>query len=86
MPLSELLPAAGQLSHPDKLRLIHFLLIAVAKEDGCNLESAENQARENALLSQLAATKAVVWSPQADRDAVQSLSDLLAAAQESTNA
>jgi len=38
MSLSELLPTVNQLSHQDKLRLIHFLLQAVAKEEGCSLE------------------------------------------------
>lgn len=37
MSLSELLPTVNQLFHQDKLRLIHFLLLAVAKE-GCSLE------------------------------------------------
>ncbi|BAZ31142.1 hypothetical protein NIES4074_36140 [Cylindrospermum sp. NIES-4074] len=41
MPLKELLSAASQLSHQDKLRLIHFLLLEVAKEEGCNLESTD---------------------------------------------
>jgi hypothetical protein len=91
MPFSELLPAVGQLSHQDKLRLIQFLLIAVAKEDGCSLESAESLDAESSkleqnLLNQLASTPAVVWSPQADHAAVQSLSNLLAAAQEAANA
>jgi hypothetical protein len=51
MPLIELLPTVSQLSHQDKLRLIHFLLLAVAKEEGCSLETAENSDFENALLS-----------------------------------
>lgn len=80
MPLSELLLAAGQLSQQDKLRLIHFLLIAVAKQDGCNLEVTESDL-EKSLLNQLSSTEAVVWSPQADHEAVQALSDLLVAAQ-----
>ncbi|MBU6187625.1 MAG: hypothetical protein KGQ16_14840 [Cyanobacteria bacterium REEB444] len=87
MPLSELLPAAEQLSHQDKLRLIHFLLLAVAKEEGCSLESAEdNSDSENVLLNQLTLTEAVVWSPHADHEAVHALSDLLVAAQETANA
>jgi len=53
MPLTELLPAVSQLTHQDKLRLIHFLLLAVAKEEGCELQPTETQAQENALLSQL---------------------------------
>ncbi len=81
MPLSELLPVVNQLSHQDKLRLIHFLLLAVAKEDGCSLEAARNSHSENELLNQLASTEAVVWSPQADQEAVQALSSLLTAAQ-----
>jgi len=38
MSLSELLPTVNQLSHLDKLRLIHFLLLAVTKKEGCSLE------------------------------------------------
>lgn len=86
MPLSELLPTVDQLSHQDKLRLIHFLLLAVAKEQGCCLEPAEDINSENVLLNQLASTSAVVWSPQADRESVQALSELLLAAQESAHA
>jgi hypothetical protein len=86
MPLSELLPTVNELSHQDKLRLIHFLLLAVAREEGCSLETAENRDLENTLLNQLASTEAVVWSPQADRAAVQSLSDLLVSAQGLANA
>ena len=80
MPLSELLPPVSQLSHQDKLRLIHFLLLAVAKEEGCSLEPDENSDSESMLLNQLASTEAVVWSPQSDLAAVQALSDLLVAA------
>ncbi|MCP2727094.1 hypothetical protein [Limnofasciculus baicalensis] len=86
MPLSELLPTVDQLSHQDKLRLIHFLLLAVAKEQGCSLEPAEHTNSENVLLNQLASTSAVVWSPQADGESVQALSELLLAAQESAHA
>ena len=86
MPLIELLPTVSQLSHQDKLRLIHFLLLAVAKEEGCSLEPSENSDLENALLNQLSSTDAVVWSPHADSAAVQALSDLLGAAQEGANA
>ena len=82
MALSELLPVVSQLSHQDKLRLIHFLLLAVAKEEGCSLEPAEDSDSEKALLNQMASTEAVVWSPQADRTSVQALSDLLAAAKD----
>jgi hypothetical protein len=86
MPLSELLPTLSQLSHQDKLRLIHFLLLAVAKEQGCSLEPAEDTNSENILLNQLASTSAVVWSPQADQESIQALSELLATAQQSAHA
>ena len=86
MSLSELLPTVSQLSHQDKLRLIHFLLLAVAKEEGCSLEDVGNSDSANALLNQLALTEAVVWSPQADQESVQALSDLLGAARRETNA
>ncbi len=85
MSLSELLPTVNQLSHQDKLRLIHFLLLAVAKEEGCSLELTDEVERHT-LLQQLASTGAVVWSPQADSEAVQALSNLLNAAKETTNA
>ena len=85
MSLSDLLPTVSQLSHQDKLRLIHFLLLAVAQEDGCSLDPLEKTASEP-LLDQLAATEAVVWSPQADSHAVQALSDLLMAAKEPPDA
>jgi hypothetical protein len=75
MPLTELLPTVSQLTHEDKLRLIHFLLLAVAKEEGCNLETKVNPVQN--LLNQLASTHAVVWSPQADTQAVTELSDFL---------
>ncbi|WNZ25576.1 hypothetical protein HJG54_23850 [Leptolyngbya sp. NK1-12] len=85
MSLSELLPTVNQLSHQDKLRLIHFLLLAVAKEEGCSLEPiVENS--EKILLQQLASTGAEVWSPQADKAAVQALSDLLETAKAASNA
>ncbi len=45
MSLSELLPSVNQLSHQDKLRLIHFLLLAVAKEEGCSISSREAEDR-----------------------------------------
>ncbi|MHC5861559.1 hypothetical protein [Nostoc sp.] len=41
MALGEILPTVSQLSHEDKLRLIHFLLLAVAKEEGYSLEDTE---------------------------------------------
>jgi hypothetical protein len=79
MPLSELLPTVNLLSHQDKLRLIHFLLLAVAKEEGCNLEPIEDNllldSRSERLRQRLSATEAVVWSPQADNAAVRALSD-----------
>jgi hypothetical protein len=45
----------SQLTHEDKLRLIHFLLLAVAKEEGCNLETTKVNPEQN-LLNQLAST------------------------------
>jgi hypothetical protein len=86
MSLSELLPIVDRLSHQDKLRLIHVLLLAVAEEEGCSLETTEETTPENVLLSQLASVEAVVWSPQTDQAAVQALSDLLVAAKEANNA
>ncbi len=86
MTLGELLPTVEQLSHQDKLRLIHFLLLAVAREEGYNLESTEVSEPRSLLLDQLAATEAVVWSSQADSAAVQALSDLLDAAKAESNA
>ena len=86
MPLSELLPTVSKLTHQDKLRLIHFLLLAVAKEEGCSLDTASNDHHENMLMKQLAVTSAVVWSPQADHQAVQALSQLLVTAQGVSNA
>ncbi|NES81863.1 MAG: hypothetical protein F6K10_10910 [Moorea sp. SIO2B7] len=86
MPLRELLPTINQLSHQDKLRLIHILLLAVAREDGCNLGFDEDATAKNDLLNQLRSTEAVVWSPQADSASIQALSDLLATAQAETNA
>ena len=81
MPLSELLPTVSQLTPQDKLRLIHFLLLAVAKEEGCSLDTASNEHHENMLMNQLTVTEAVVWSPQVDNEAVQALSQLLLEAQ-----
>ncbi|RCJ31453.1 hypothetical protein A6769_30920 [Nostoc punctiforme NIES-2108] len=86
MALGEILPTVSQLSHQDKLRLIHFLLLAVAKEEGYSLEDAEDSDSTKALLNQLASTQGVVWSPQADPEAIQALSDLLVAAQGAANA
>jgi hypothetical protein len=86
MLLRELLPTVNQLSHQDKLRLIHFLLLTVAQEEGCSLESTNEKNSEQALLQQLASTEAVVWSPQTDNEGVQALSELLMAAKEATDA
>jgi hypothetical protein len=86
MPLRELLPTINQLSHKDKLRLIHILLLAVAREDGCNLGLDDDEAAKADLLNQLASTEAVVWSPQADAASVQALSDLLATAKAKADA
>ncbi|WP_009631563.1 hypothetical protein [Synechocystis sp. PCC 7509] len=86
MPLSELLPTVSQLSHQDKLRLIHFLLLAVAKEEGCELEASNIGTQEDSLLKQLASTEAVVWSPYEADEAVQTLSELLVAAKRGDNA
>ncbi len=71
-----------RLSHQDKLRSIHFLLLAVAKEEGCNLELPGAADPVNVLLlQQLASTEAVVWWPQTDSASVRSLLDLLVAAE-----
>ncbi len=86
MPLNQLLPAASQLSHKDKLRLIHFLLLEVAKEEGCHLEPTPEQDQEHALLEQLASTEAVVWSPYDAHEAAKTLSDLLIAERQKGNA
>ena len=86
MPLTELLPVVNQLSHKDKLRLIHFLLLAVAKEEGCELQTTETRDQENALLKQLENTEAVVWSPYNAHAAAQSLSELLVATRQEGNA
>ena len=89
MSLNELLPVVDQLSHQDKLRLIHFLLLAVAKEEGCNLESTESTNiinPEDLLLKELASTAAVVWSPYEAYEAAQTLSNLLEAAKKEGDA
>jgi hypothetical protein len=52
MSFNQLISAVSQLSHEDKLRLIHFLLLEVAKEEGYNLELADHQEQENLLLEQ----------------------------------
>lgn len=86
MSLQEILPTINQLSHQDKLRLIHFLLLEVAREDGCTLELNDDEVTKQDLLKQLTSTEAVVWSPQADSASVQALSDLLTEAQSIANA
>jgi hypothetical protein len=86
MSLSELFPTVDQLSHQDKLRLIHFLLLAVAKEEGCSLEPTQETDPEDIVLQQLASSEAVIWSPQTDSASVQALSDLLVAAREASDA
>ncbi|WP_017661865.1 hypothetical protein [Baaleninema simplex] len=85
MLFTELLPAVSQLSHQDKLRLIHFLLLEVAKEGGFELQTPETQAQEE-LLNQLQSTEAVVWSPYEADEAAQTLSELLEATQPEDNA
>lgn len=86
MPLTELFPVVSQLSQQDKLRLIHFLLLAVAKEEGYELRTPEAQTQENLLLQQLEATEAVVWSPYDAHGATQTLSDLLVTARQEDDA
>lgn len=86
MALTELLPAVSQLSRQDKLRLIHFLLLAVAKEEGCELQTKETQTQEDFLLKQLESTEAVVWSPHDAPEAAQTLSELLLASRQDDNA
>jgi hypothetical protein len=86
MPLNELLPVVSQLSHQDKLRLIHFLLLAVAREEGCDLELTNDKESEALLLKQLASTEAVVWSPYEAYEAAQTLSELLEAARHEDHA
>lgn len=78
MSLTELLPVVSQLSHQDKLQLIHFLLLAVAKEEGYELQTPKAQSQENVLLEQLKGVEAVVWSPYDAHEAAQTLSDLVA--------
>jgi hypothetical protein len=86
MALPELLPAVSQLSLQDKLRLIHFLLLAVAKEEGCELQTKDLSSQEESLLKQLESTEAVVWSPHDAYGAAQVLSDLLVAERQKGNA
>ena len=86
MSFPELLPIVSQLSHQDKLRLIHFLLLAVAKEEGYELQTVETKSQEDLLLKQLESTEAVVWSPYDAHEAAQVLSDLLVEAQKENHA
>lgn len=86
MSFPELLPVVSQLSHQDKLRLIHFLLLAVAKEEGYELQTAETKSQEDLLLKELESTEAVVWSPYEAHGAAQVLSDLLVEAQQENHA
>jgi len=86
MLLTELIPAVNQLSHEDKLRLIQVLLIAVAKEDGCELSATDSSVQEEGLLRQLSTTEAFVWSPHEAHGAAQALSDLLVASKKEENA
>ncbi len=87
MLLSDLLPTINQLSHQDKLRLIHLLLMAVAKEEGFSLqELTKNVDSATDLLQQISSTEAIVWSPQTDCESVQALSELLAAAKDASDA
>jgi hypothetical protein len=60
MSLSQLLPVVSQLSHQDKLRLIHFLLVVVAKEEGCELDAIVSQQQEEVLLKQLVSTESKI--------------------------
>jgi hypothetical protein len=83
MTLSELLPSVDQLTHQDKLRLIHMLLLAVAREDGCNLDTAEVIAPKQHILAEMAATGGEIWSPQVDSASVQAFSDFIEAAKAS---
>lgn len=85
MSFNELLPTVSQLSHQDKLRLIHFLLLAVAKEEGCDLETTPGKDEEDLLLNKLATTEAVVWSPYEAHKAAQTLSDILLTARKEGN-
>ncbi len=83
MTLSQILPTVNQLSHQDKLRLIHFLLLAIAEEEGCMLDATNT---EITLLNKLASIPATVWSPQAEYTGTQALSQLLETAKKETNA
>ena len=77
MPLTELFPTVNQLSHQDKLRLMNFLLIAIAQEDGITLEPPKLTNTKQTILNQLASTPAVVWSPQTDPASIQALFNLI---------
>ncbi|MEL7039010.1 MAG: hypothetical protein AAFO04_25885 [Cyanobacteria bacterium J06592_8] len=77
MSLSEIIPVVNQLSHQDKLRLIHFLLLEVAREEGCELQPVVDSDSEEQLLQKLASTEAVVWSPYEADEAANTLANLL---------
>jgi len=62
------------------------LIGVVTKEKGHSLEPNKDSNSKNVLLQKLAAAETAIWSPQADRAVVQALSDLLAAAKETSNA
>jgi hypothetical protein len=83
MTLSQILPTVNQLSHQDKLRLIHFLLLAIAEEEGCILDATNT---EMMLLNKLASIPATIWSPQVEYTGTQALSQLLETAKKETNA
>lgn len=59
MLLKELIRVVSQLSHQDKLRLMHFLIQAIAKEEKCSLEPYEKSDLEDVLLNHFASTEAV---------------------------
>jgi hypothetical protein len=72
--------SVSKATHQRPGSLFHFLLLAVAKEDGYELQTAETQTQENLLLKQFGATEAVVWSPHDAHGAAQTLSELLVVA------
>ncbi|AFY61496.1 hypothetical protein [Synechococcus sp. PCC 6312] len=86
MLLTELFPVVNQLSHQDKLRLIHLLLMAVAKDEGFDLHTSDIRETEIEMLKQLEASEAVVWSPYDAYDAAQTLADLLVVAKQENHA
>lgn len=58
----------------------------MAKEEGCELQTAETKPQEDSLLQQLESTEAVVWSPYDAYRAAQSLLDLLVAERQEEHA